>query len=239
MPSTSRLASASASAVAPVDPASARAASRRRSSCRSSFGWTVKRSGTRGAPRSASRAGRPRPRSTTSAPSVGGVRSLGGCSSTRLGERRLQRLVRGAQAASRPRATSASASSCGDDAFLDELGRVLLAHGRLLLDLLGHERLRVRRLVALVVALPAVADEVDDDVAAEPAPEGQREPDRRDRRLRVVGVDVDDRHVEALREVARVARRAPVGRIRREPDLVVRDQVQRAAGRVAAERPGG
>ena len=54
-----------------------------------------------------------------------------------------------------------------------------------------------------------------------------------DRRLGIVGVDVDDRDVEALREVARVARRAALGGIGREADLVVRDQVQRAAGRVA------
>ena len=63
--------------------------------------------------------------------------------------------------------------------------------------------------------------------------------DRRERRLGVVGVDVDDRHVEALREVARVARRASVVGIGREADLVVRDHVQRAAGRVAARAPGG
>ena len=90
-------------------------------------------------------------------------------------------------------------------------------------------------LVALVVAVTAVADEIDHDVAPEPPAERQREPDRRDRRLGVVGVDVDDRVVEALREVARIARRAPVRGIGREPDLVVRDHVQRAAGRVADE----
>src|SRR5204862_3209656 len=38
------------------------------------------------------------------------------------------------------------------------------------------------------------------------------------------------------REVARVARRAPARRIRRETDLVVRDQVERAAGRIAGKR---
>ena len=69
-------------------------------------------------------------------------------------------------------------------------------------------------LVLLVVAVAPVADEVDDDVVAEAAAEGHREPDRRDRGLGVVGVDVDDRHVEALGEVARVAGRAPVARDR-------------------------
>ena len=56
-----------------------------------------------------------------------------------------------------------------------------------------------------------------------------------DRPLGVVGVHVDDRSVEALGEVARVARRAPVVRIGREADLVVRDQVERAPRRVAGE----
>jgi hypothetical protein len=46
---------------------------------------------------------------------------------------------------------------------------------------------------------------------------------------------VHDRDVEALREVARVTRRAALGRIGREADLVVRDQMERAAGRVALE----
>ena len=81
-----------------------------------------------------------------------------------------------------------------------------------------------------------VADEVDDDVVAELLAVREREADRGERRLGVVGVHVDDRHVEALREVARVARRAPLGGIGREADLVVGDDVQRPAGRVAVER---
>src|SRR4029453_8613530 len=51
----------------------------------------------------------------------------------------------------------------------------------------------------------------------------------------VVGVDVDDRDVEALREVRGPARGARVVRVGREADLVVLDQVQRAADRVAVE----
>ena len=123
-----------------------------------------------------------------------------------------------------------------DDAALDELRGVLLADGRVLGDRGREQRLRVRGLVLLVVSVPAVADEVDDDVVAEAAAICECEPDRRDRRLRVVGVDVDDRDVEALREVARVARGAAALRVGREPDLVVGDQMQRAAGRVAVER---
>ena len=124
-------------------------------------------------------------------------------------------------------------------AAVDELVRELLAHGRVLAIAGGEQRLRVRGLVLLVVTVAAVADEVDDDVVAEAPPVREREPDRRERSLGLVGVDVDDRNVEALREVARVARRAAVCGIGREADLVVRDQVQRAAGRVAGERLRG
>ena len=52
----------------------------------------------------------------------------------------------------------------------------------------------------------------------------------------VVGVDVDDRDVEALGEVRGPAGRAGVVRVGGEADLVVLDQVQRAADGVAVER---
>ncbi len=120
-------------------------------------------------------------------------------------------------------------------ARVDQTLRVERAHARLLRDALGHQRLGERRLVALVVPVAAVADEVDHDVAPEPPPEGEPEPHRRERCLGIVRVDMDDRRVEAFREVARIAGRAPVRGVGREPDLVVRDHVQCAACRVADE----
>ena len=123
----------------------------------------------------------------------------------------------------------------GDDAFLDELRRVLLAHRRPCLDLRDHQRLGVGRLVLLVVAEAPVADQVDDDVVAELLAVGHRQPDRADGGLRVVRIDVDDRDVEALGEVARIPRRPSLRRVGREADLVVGDQVERAAGRVTVE----
>ncbi len=122
-----------------------------------------------------------------------------------------------------------------EHALTDELRLVELANARVGVDLLDHQRLRVRRLVLLVVTEAAVADEVDHDVLAEALTVGHREADGRDRSLRVVGVHVDDRHVESLGEIGRVARRAALARVGREADLVVRDQVQRAARRVALE----
>ena len=123
-----------------------------------------------------------------------------------------------------------------EDPLADELSRVELAHRRVALDLGGHDRLRVRGLVLLVVAEAAVADEVDDDVVAEAAAVGHREPDGRDRGLRVIGVDVNDRRVEALREVGRVPGRPALRRVGGEADLVVGDDVEGPAGRVALER---
>ena len=124
----------------------------------------------------------------------------------------------------------------GDDALLDEPRRVEVADRRLLLDLRRHLGLRVGGLVGLVVAEAAVADQVDQDVVAELLAEREREPDGGDAGGHVVGVDVDDRDVEALGEVRRPAGRARVVRVGGEADLVVLDQVQRAADRVAVER---
>ena len=121
------------------------------------------------------------------------------------------------------------------DAVVDQILGVQLANGRMVLDPLVHERLRVGRLVTLVVAEAPVADDVHDDVALELGAVGHRQADRGQRALGIVGVHVDDRRVEALGDVARVPRRALLVRVRREADLVVRDDVERAAGRVAVE----
>ena len=88
------------------------------------------------------------------------------------------------------RRASKSASDCvglfgGDVAALDERLGVEGAHRAVLLDLLVHDRLRVARVVALVVAVPAVADEVDDDVLVERLAEGEGEP--RDPHARLLG----------------------------------------------------
>ena len=169
---------------------------------------------------------------TTAPPVSAGIRpSFVGRGSA---NRRLQLLVRGAKLLLRlfeERVRLVLA----EHAFRDELGGVEPADRRLRCDLRDHQRLRVRRLVLLVVPEAAVADEIDDDVVAELLPVGEREAHRRDRRFGVVRVHVDDRDVEALGEVARVARGAALVRVRGEADLVVRDQVERAAGRVAVE----
>ena len=106
----------------------------------------------------------------------------------------------------------------------------------MLLDRLVHLRLGVRGLVGLVVTEPAIADQVDQHVVAELLPERERQPHRADAGRHVVGVDMDDRHVEALGQVRGPGGRAGVLGIGREPDLVVLNDVDGAADRVAIER---
>ena len=72
-----------------------------------------------------------------------------------------------------------------------------LAHGRLRGDLPIHQRLGERRLVAFVVAVAAIADQIDQEVALELLAIRERQPRRLDARLGIVGVDVDDRNLEA------------------------------------------
>ena len=129
-----------------------------------------------------------------------------------------------------------STSSRGHDSLGDQLLGVDLGDRRVGLDLRRHQRLGVGGLVGLVVAEAAVADHVDDDVAAPALAVGHRQADRGRAGLDVVGVDVDDRDVEALRHVGRVGGRAGLLGVGGEADLVVLDDVDRAAGAVALQR---
>ena len=95
----------------------------------------------------------------------------------------------------RPRVVGAQQS------LLDQLGGENLAHGRMLMDGLVHLRLGVSGLVRFVVAESPIADQVDDDVAAELLSEGGRQPNRADARRDVVGVDMDDRQIEAFSDI--------------------------------------
>ena len=122
-----------------------------------------------------------------------------------------------------------------DVATTDERLGVELAHRALLLDEVVHERLGVRRVVALVVTAPAVADQVDDDVLVERLAVLERQPGHPDAGLGVVAVHVEDRRLHHPGDVGAVERRARRGRRGGEADLVVDDDVDRAAGAVAAQ----
>ncbi len=123
----------------------------------------------------------------------------------------------------------------GDDARLHEARLVQLPDARVRGDRGRHQRLRVGRLVALVVPVAAIPDQVDHHVGVEALAIHDRQAGGGEAGLRIVGVDVDDRRVEPLGQVARVVGRAAVGRLGGKADLVVGDQVQRAAGAVAGQ----
>src|SRR6266403_1446686 len=102
-------------------------------------------------------------------------------------------------------------------------------------DLLVHHRLREGRIVELVVPVPAVADEVDEDVLLEALAKADGQAGRLHGGLGVVTVHVEDGRLDDLGDVARVGGEAVrLGR-RGEADLVVDDDVHRAARAVAVE----
>ena len=103
-------------------------------------------------------------------------------------------------------------------------------------DLLVHHRLGQARVVRLVVAAPPVAHEVDEDVAAEASAVPRGEPRGLHGRLRIVRVRVEHRRVEHVGRVGRVPGEQEVARLGGEADLVVGDDVDRAARRIALQR---
>ena len=123
----------------------------------------------------------------------------------------------------------------GDVAAADERLGVELADAALGLDEVVHQRLGHRRVVALVVAAPAVADHVDDDVLVELLAELVGQLGHPHARLGVVAVDVEDRRLDHPGDVGGVGRGARAARRGREADLVVDDDVHGAAGAVAAQ----
>ena len=98
-----------------------------------------------------------------------------------------------------------------------------------------HQRLGERGLVAFVVAEAAVAEHVDDHRPAEALAVFGRDLGDVDHGLRVVAVDVEHRRLDHLGDVGRIGRGARRHRRRREADLVVDDEVDRAAGAVTLQ----
>ena len=121
----------------------------------------------------------------------------------------------------------------GNDAIFHQAPGPERARGGVGGDTTVEQRLRVRRLVTLVVPVPAVADQVDDHVVVKVSPVGHGEAYRAQARLGIVTIHVDDGDVVSLGEVAGVARRAGLRRLGREAHLVVHDHVHGAAGPVS------
>jgi hypothetical protein len=118
------------------------------------------------------------------------------------------------------------------DALFGEALGIDVDHRRMRLDRLVHQRLREHRLVGLVVAVAPVAEHVDDDRLLELLPElGGDLGDMHDG-FGIVAVHVEDGRLDHARHVRAIRRRARVARIGGEADLIVDDEVDRAAGAV-------
>ena len=123
----------------------------------------------------------------------------------------------------------------GEQPFLDEAVRVDLDHARMLGDPLIHQRLGEGRLVGLVMAVAAVAEHVDDHRLAEALAELGGDLGDVNHGFRIVAVHVEDRRIDHLGDVGRVGRGAREAGRRGEADLIVDDEMDRAAGAVAAQ----
>ena len=102
-------------------------------------------------------------------------------------------------------------------------------------DPLVKQRLGEGRLVALIVAPAAVTDQVDQEVFAKDLAVGESQANRDDAGAGIVRVDVHDRDLESLGQIARVERRASRGRWGRETKLVVGDDVDGATDAVSRQ----
>ena len=120
-------------------------------------------------------------------------------------------------------------------AAANQLVAVHLAGAGVLTDLLVHQRLGHRGRVLLVVTELAETHDVDHHVLVELLTVVQRELGAQHHGFRIIAVDVQHRGFDHLDDVGAIQRRAGVARVGGgETDLVVDDDVDRAAGVVTA-----
>src|SRR5690606_39169214 len=116
-----------------------------------------------------------------------------------------------------------------DEPRLHKTRRVDLQRRRMILDLLVHERLRHARIIAFIMAEAAIAEHVDHDRAIETLTELRRDLRRMDNRFRVVAIHMEDRRLHHLRHIGGIGRGAAMDRARGEADLVIDNEMDRAA----------
>jgi hypothetical protein len=123
----------------------------------------------------------------------------------------------------------------GDHALRLKLVGIELARAGMLGDLLVHQRLRHHRLVLLVVAELAEADDVDHHVLLEFLAVFHGDLGHQRHGFGIVAIDVEDRRLDHLEDVGAIQRGAVVAQVGGgEADLVVHHDMHRAARAVAA-----
>ncbi len=124
-------------------------------------------------------------------------------------------------------------------AFHGEPFGVQRPRGLHLVDRAVHQRLGERRFVGLVMAVAAIADDVEHDVGGEAHAELGRHAGAEHHRLGIVAVHVQDRHLDRFCHIGAVEAGIGVRGNRGEADLVVDHEMHRAAGAVADELAHG
>ena len=123
----------------------------------------------------------------------------------------------------------------GDQAILHQTVGVELQRRLVSLDLFIHEGVGEHRFIPLVVAETAVAEDVDHHVLVELLPELGRHLGGVNHGLGIVAVHMEDRRFHHQRDIRRIGRGARERGCGGETDLVVHDDVDRAAGAVATD----
>ena len=116
-----------------------------------------------------------------------------------------------------------------------QAGGVEFRHARVRGDLLVEHRLGEGRFVGLIVAVATIADDIQHGVGAELLAELEGDFGGEHDRVGIVAVGVEDRALGELGDLGAMAAGARLVRIRGEADLVVRDDMERAAHLVALE----
>ena len=105
----------------------------------------------------------------------------------------------------------------------------------MLFDLLIHQRLGCARLIGFVVAVTAVAHQVNEDIAFKGIAEIKRQTGDEGDRFRIVRIDVENRRLHHFTDVGAVRGRTRIQRVRgREAHLVVDNDAHGTAHFVTA-----
>ena len=109
------------------------------------------------------------------------------------------------------------------------------SRGWMLGDRPRHVRLRKSRLVRLIMPVASVTDDVDDHITAKGLPEIERQLRGVDHLHRAITVHMNDGGLDHFGHVRAVVRTPRILGLRCEADLVVRDDVNRAASLIAGQ----
>src|SRR5688500_12250860 len=103
----------------------------------------------------------------------------------------------------------------------------------MLIDLLVHCRLREARLIALVVTVTPVADEIDHEVLLELLAIGERGPGGLDACHRVIRIDMHHRNLESCCHIAGMKSAAGLVFVGGKAELVVGNDMDRSTHCIA------